>query len=148
MLSLPHIDFTPLTMGFTQLRNMVFPFTRSQAPQTPPAPTFEATYRAHPREMMELARWLGPPVREREDIAQIVFMTLNRAIQEGRFTFDAPARPWLIKTTCLITRDHVTTLRRQGYPIELQGVLEPMDGTPDAERKAQASQLRDLLQEL
>src|SRR5262245_4260210 len=102
---------------------MALPFPPSNAAHARHAPTFQAIVRAHSREIMDLARWFGAPERETEDIAQLVFMALHRAIQEKRFTFDAPPGPWLRRATVLITRDHVQTLKRHGYPIELQGDL-------------------------
>jgi RNA polymerase sigma factor (sigma-70 family) len=110
--------------------------------------TFEAIVRAHFRDVARCARWFGAPERETEDIAQLVFMALHRAIVEKRFTFGEDPRPWLRATTSRITRDHMQTLQRHGLPMELEGELEPMDGKADPERTAQVSRLEALVHEL
>src|SRR5262245_47099481 len=72
--------------------------------------TFEAIVRAHFPEVVRCARWFGAPVRETEDIAQLVFVALHRAIADKRFAFGAEPGPWLRAVTSRITRDHVKTL--------------------------------------
>src|SRR5262249_12252539 len=129
---------------------MPLPFTPKpgDAYQALHPPTFDAIVRAHSREVVDLARLFGAPEREAEDVAQEVFMALDRAIREGRFRFDMPPGPWLWRTTYLITKDHLRALRRCGYPIDPKGELEPMDGQADAERTVQVSQQYELLLEL
>jgi RNA polymerase sigma-70 factor, ECF subfamily len=124
---------------------MALPFLSTPSPY--PA-TCDAIYRAHLRDVVRWTRRFGAPARDAEDIAQIVFVALHRAILEKRFTLGGNPGPWLRKTTFRITRDYVQTLRRQGSPMELQGGLEPMDGRADAERRAQVAQAADELDDL
>ena len=49
-------------------------------------------------------RWLGVPDRDREDVAQNVFVDVARHL--GELDRDRPARPWLATITCRRARDY------------------------------------------
>lgn len=104
-------------------------------------PRFEDLYQQCFRYVWHVLRRLGVPPREREDVAQEVFLAVHRSLP----TFDParPVLPWVHGIAFHVTKNHQRQ-RRQEVLMDVND-LDRIDLGADPEQRTAASQAREIV---
>ncbi len=105
---------------------------------------FEGLLREHEAEVLRVARLLGVPAADREDVAQEVFIRVFRHLDSYR-----PGRSfagWLYRITVNACHDHRRQAARRLREESAAGGREAVDVRPGPEELAEGSRSMDLLE--
>lgn len=108
-------------------------------------PSFEDVFRAEYAGVVRIVRAMGVRSFEAEDVAQAVFMVVNRRF--GSYDASRPIRAWLFGITRRVVKDHVRASRRAAarerdrHPIQ----AAPLDPEAQTERGEAVSLVEKIL---
>lgn len=107
------------------------------------SPDLAALFRAHLPKVLRAVRQSGVAARDAEDVAQDVFVIVNRALV--RYDFTRPIEPWLLTITHRTARDYRAKAQRREDPTE---EIDGEDFDQDPERSALAREAGKLFVEI